>query len=162
MTLYSISVLASGLATDRDGKHRNDCAPQSRLGGWGVGGLEKKKRACWHWGLLRAKHRFTAHQAEKIYTATEERDSNMLSPRQTHTRVYRHFSLADHRLSGGGFGYVHVSERVSVCVFVCVCDFFHTKSHSNQYFNSNCMFGFFCGGLWCLTIVCFGSKEANY
>lgn len=46
---------------------------------------------CWHTALLKAMHRFTAHQAEKIYTPSEEGDSNMFRPRQTHTRVYGHF-----------------------------------------------------------------------
>lgn len=34
-------------------------------------------KTCWHTALLKAIHRFTAHQAEKIYTPSEEGDSNM-------------------------------------------------------------------------------------
>lgn len=146
MTLYSISVLARGLATDTDGKHRNDHAPQSCRG-------EEKKKT-WHRALLKVIHRFTAHQAEKIYTPTEERDSNMFKPRQTHTRVYGHFF--SHRPQAfRQWLWISPWEKVCVCLRLF---FFHTKSHSNQYFNSNCMFGFF-GGLWCLIIARFGRES---
>lgn len=117
-----------------------------------VGGEEKKKT--WHRALLKVIHRFTAHQAEKIYTPTEERDSNMFKPRQTHTRVYGHFF--SHRPQAfRQWLWISPWEKVCVCLRLF---FFHTKSHSNQYFNSNCMFGFF-GGLWCLIIARFGSES---
>lgn len=75
--------------------------------------LKKKKKTCWHGAVLKPRHRFAAHQAEKIYTPTEKRHSSVFQPRQTHARVYGlfFFSLSDHRLSGSGFGLV----RVSVC-----------------------------------------------
>ena len=144
MTLYSISVLARGLATDRDGKHRNDCAPQSRRG------EEKKKHA----GMERRLRLYTdsQHTRQKRFTHPLKRETVTCCSQGKPTLVFMDiFSLADHRLSGGGFGWVHESVCVCVCVCVhacvCVCDFFfHTKSHSNQYFNSNCMFSFF-GGL---------------
>lgn len=51
---------------------------------------EGKKRAGSEM-LLKAMHRFTEHQAEKIYTPSEDGDSYTFKPRQTHTRVYGHF-----------------------------------------------------------------------
>lgn len=132
MTLYSISALAQGLATDRDGKHRNDCAPQSRRG-------VKKK----HVGMECCLRLHTEHTRQKRFTHPLKRETVSCFSQGKPTLVFMDiFSLADHRLSGGGFGWVH--ESVYKCV--CVILFFHTKSHSNQYFNSNCMFRVF-GGL---------------
>lgn len=151
MTLYSVSVLARGRDTDRDGKHRNDCAPQSRRG-------EKKKHA----GIERCLRLYTdtQHTRQKRFTHPLKRETVTCSSQGKPTLVFMDiFFLKDHRLSGSGFGWVHERECVSFCVWECVCEifFFHTKSHFNQYFNSNCMFRFF-GGFWCLTIACFGRK----
>lgn len=82
------------------------------------------------------------HTKQKRFTHPLKRETAACSSQGKPRLVFMDiFSLAGHKLSGSGFGWVYESVWFSTRFF------FHTKSHSNQYFNSNCMLGSFSGAL---------------
>ena len=96
-------------ASSRKGKHWNNCAPQSC---WG-----KKKK---HAGIQHCLRLYTdsQHTRQKRFTHPVKRETVTCSSQGKPTLVFMDiFSLADHKLSGGGFRWGHESVCVRVCTW---------------------------------------------
>lgn len=114
VTLYSILCWLESLPLTDMGNIKTTV--QCKVtGSWNKRGknVKKKKKTCWHGVVLKPRHRFAAHQAEKIYTPTEKRHSSVFQPRQTHARVYGLFFFLSQTTD---FPAVALDWSVWVCV----------------------------------------------